>query len=86
MIHDYEKLLLYIIEQNLHDAHLIRPLANGKDVSKALGVKPGPWMARALEIIVEWQIRNPERSDIEGAFAEVTRRKEELPLTASSNK
>ncbi|PGH23721.1 hypothetical protein AJ80_02149 [Polytolypa hystricis UAMH7299] len=68
---EYEKFVLYIEKQGLADANLLRPLANGRELGAALGVKAGPWMMRALEMVIEWQLKNPDISDTDMAIAEV---------------
>ena len=54
----------------------------GDQLLEALGqnIKKGPWMAKAMEIAMEWQLRNPDRTDPTGAIAEVKARKEELGI------
>lgn len=37
-------------------------------------------MKKALEIIIEWQLRNPKTDDPGEAIAEVRRRKDEIGL------
>ena len=58
----------------------LKPLVNGKMVADALRVRPGPWTGRALEIIIEWQLRNPNEQDKDKAIAEVQARQGELAL------
>ncbi|KMU78011.1 tRNA nucleotidyltransferase [Coccidioides immitis RMSCC 3703] len=78
---EYVEFLLYIKEQNMLDVDALRPLANGHQLASALGAMPGPWMSKALEMVIEWQLRNPERDDGDGAIAEVKRRADELDLS-----
>lgn len=66
--------------QDLLEVDSLKPLVNGNQLSKALEEKPGPWMMRALEVVIEWQLRNPKSMDAEEAIAEVRRRKEEIGL------
>lgn len=54
----------------------------GTVLSKALGIKPGEWMKRALNVCMEWQLRNPESENIQEAVEEVRKRSEELGLPA----
>lgn len=56
----------------------LKPLLNGRDLKDALGVKQGPWVTHALEMVINWQLRNPTRSDKEGPMQEVIGRKDEL--------
>ncbi|EEQ31050.1 CCA tRNA nucleotidyltransferase, mitochondrial [Microsporum canis] len=78
VLKDYLKMLQFLEEQNLLDVYNLRPLVNGRDMIAALNAKPGAWLTSALEITVEWQIRNPDRSDAEGAIDEAIRRREEF--------
>lgn len=79
---EYAQFLLYLGELDLLEVELLRPLANGHQLAAAFGVKPGPWMTRALEIVIDWQLRNPERVDGQGAIDEVMKHKDELDFTA----
>jgi tRNA nucleotidyltransferase (CCA-adding enzyme) len=65
---------------DLLDAYLARPIANGNEIRDALGSpKSGPWMKKAVEMVAEWQFRNPSGS-AEGALDEVKARKSELGI------
>ncbi|WEW61206.1 CCA tRNA nucleotidyltransferase, mitochondrial [Emydomyces testavorans] len=83
---EYGEFLLYLRGQDMLEVEALRPLVNGHQLASALGVKPGPWTAKALDMVVEWQLRHPERSDGEGALDEVKRRRDELDLTACPKK
>ena len=58
----------------------LKPIVNGNQLSKALCTKSGPWMKKALDIAMEWQLRNPEETDPAGGIAEVVERKRELDM------
>ncbi|PGH03326.1 hypothetical protein AJ79_07404 [Helicocarpus griseus UAMH5409] len=77
---EYEKLLAYIERSDLLDAVALRPLINGRDIMNGLGVKTGPWMGKAVEMVMEWQLRNPQETSKEAAMNEIIRRKDELDL------
>ena len=66
---------------NLLDVDQLKPIVNGNDLAEALGTKNGPWMKKALDIAMEWQLRNPEETDAAGGIAEVVERKKELGIT-----
>lgn len=66
---------------DLLDADQVKPMVHGNQLTKALGAKSGPWMSKALDITMEWQLRNPEETDPAGAIAEVVERKRELGLS-----
>ncbi|KAF3483311.1 tRNA nucleotidyltransferase [Arthroderma uncinatum] len=78
VLNDYLKVLQFLEEQTLLDVTELKPLVNGRDMIAALDSKAGAWLTSALEIAMEWQIRNPDRSDAAGAIEEVIRRKDEL--------
>eukprot|EP00644_Phytophthora_capsici_P015427 jgi/Phyca11/113343/e_gw1.24.603.1 len=40
----------------------IKPLLNGNDLVKQLGVKPGPKMKEMLDRVLAWQLDNPEKT------------------------
>lgn len=44
-------------------AYDIKPLIDGKTLSKTLSIPPGPWMKDALDVVVAWQLRNPDVQD-----------------------
>ncbi len=63
------------------DAPFIRSIIDGKQLCIALGgVKPGVWMRPALDVCMEWQLRNPGVPDPAGAIDEVRRRSDELKI------
>jgi tRNA nucleotidyltransferase (CCA-adding enzyme) len=62
------------------EAPAIRGIVDGKLLSKTLGVKPGIWMGPALNVCMEWQLRNPGTTDTAAAIDEVRKRKEELKI------
>lgn len=64
------------------DAANERPILTGTQLSKELGgVKPGTWMRPALDVVMAWQLRNPDKkSDFASAIEEVKKRSEELKI------
>ena len=58
----YECLLDSIINQALTEVHIMRPLIDGKTLSKELSMKPGPWMGKINSEILVWQLDNPSGS------------------------
>ncbi|KAJ4301423.1 CCA tRNA nucleotidyltransferase, mitochondrial [Kalmusia sp. IMI 367209] len=80
VLHQYAKFLNRITELNLLDVVNLKPLVNGTQLAKALEVKPGPWMKDALDVVLAWQLRNPEFTDPTDAIEEVKKTsKSELP-------
>lgn len=60
-----------IASRDLLDACDIKPLLDGKALSAALSTPPGPWMKDALDVVVAWQLRNPEVTDASAAIEAV---------------
>lgn len=61
-IEKYDNLLQLIEEQNLQDVYSLKPIVDGKLLSKELNIKPGPWMGKVTPEILVWQLDNPEKS------------------------
>ncbi len=80
VLNGYATWLQGLKAQDLLEVDSLKPLVNGNQLSKALEKKPGPWMTKALEVVIEWQLRNPKSDDAEEAIAEVRRWKEEIGL------
>ena len=81
MFESYTSWLSQIESLQLLEVCSLKPLANGTDLQNALGANPGKWTKIATDMVIEWQLLNPEESDPEKAVAEVQRRKGELDLT-----
>jgi tRNA nucleotidyltransferase (CCA-adding enzyme) len=76
----WQTLIDHLEEMNLMNVDsAARPL-DGKVLSKALGVKPGIWMAPALDVCMAWRLRNPTSENIDEAIEEVRKRKDELKI------
>lgn len=56
----YESLLNTITELNLQDVSAMKPLVDGKMISKFLGKKPGPWMSAVTTEVLRWQLDQPQ--------------------------
>lgn len=76
----YARWLSNLQALDLLDVDRLKPIVNGNQLSQALGIKTGPWMKKALDIAMEWQLRNPEETDPAGGIAEVVERKGELGI------
>lgn len=53
------------------EACTFKTLVDGKELAKAIGIKPGPWMKDALDVVMAWQLRNPGSTDSQQAIEEV---------------
>ena len=56
---------------DLLEACSFKPLMDGTSLAKALGAKPGPWMKDALEVVMAYQLRNPEKANRDDAITAV---------------
>ncbi|KAL8833789.1 MAG: hypothetical protein Q9170_004082 [Blastenia crenularia] len=81
LLEGYARWLLNLKELDLLEAYELKPLVRGDKLSKALGLKSGPWTKKALDIVVAWQLANPDERNAEAAIAEVSGRKKELGIT-----
>ncbi|KAL8691502.1 MAG: hypothetical protein Q9218_003288 [Villophora microphyllina] len=78
LLKSYATWLSTLKDLELLEVYQLKPLLTGNKLSEALGEKPGPWMSKALEMVVAWQLRNPDEKDPEAAVAEVMSRKKDL--------
>ncbi|KAL8372414.1 hypothetical protein RB595_001965 [Gaeumannomyces hyphopodioides] len=76
----WQKFLDHLDELDVLEAPSFKRLVDGKMLSKALGVKPGRWMTPAMDVCMEWQLRNPGVTDTAGAIDEVRKRVDELGI------
>ncbi|KAK8042912.1 hypothetical protein PG994_013395 [Apiospora phragmitis] len=67
----WQLFLDHLQELDVMEAPLLKRIIDGTQLAKALSVKPGRWMAEALDVCVAWQLRNPKATDPAGAVAEV---------------
>ena len=58
----------------------MKHIVNGTELCKILGHKGGRWIKDALNMVIDWQLRNPTEVSPNGAIAEVLKRKSELSL------
>ncbi|EFX04213.1 tRNA nucleotidyltransferase [Grosmannia clavigera kw1407] len=77
----WQAFLDHLQELDVLDAPHIKRLLDGKQVAAALAVRPGKWMAAAMDICMAWQLRHPGETDPAGAIEEVRRRKDEIGLS-----
>ncbi|KAL8705170.1 MAG: hypothetical protein Q9201_001707 [Fulgogasparrea decipioides] len=80
LLEGYATWLSTLKDLDLLEVYQLKPLVTGDKLSKALGVKPGPWMSKALEMVVAWQLRNPDEQSEEAAISEIISKKKELSL------
>ncbi|XWW95681.1 hypothetical protein V2A60_003648 [Cordyceps javanica] len=77
---EWQKFLDHLVEIDVMDAPQLKRLLDGRELAKALGVKPGKWTGQALDVCVAWQLRNPNETDPTPAIEEVRQRRKELGI------
>lgn len=55
----YEVVLEKIEQYDLAGVNMLKPIVDGKTISKELNKKPGPWMAEVTHQVLVWQLDNP---------------------------
>ncbi|KAK8162072.1 tRNA nucleotidyltransferase [Phyllosticta citrichinensis] len=71
IIASYGNWFSHIKSQEITEAYALKPLIDGKTLAKALETNPGPWMKDALDVVMAWQLRNPDVQDPSEAIEEV---------------
>ncbi|KAI8949654.1 hypothetical protein F4801DRAFT_590930 [Xylaria longipes] len=82
-LRDWQLFLEHLQALDVLEAPSLKRIIDGNQLAKALGVKPGKWMAGALEVCVAWQLRHPDATDPAGAVEEITRRRQKLGIPSS---
>lgn len=80
MVQGYDRFLSYVVQNDLEGVCEIKPVVNGSEISRALGAKTGPWMSKALDMVIKWQLLHPEITEKEEALQALLDRKAELGL------
>ena len=73
----------HLRDLDILDTYSLKPLLDGKTLAKALSTPPGPWMKDALDVVMAWQLRNPDVKDPAGAIEEVKKHGELTSALAS---
>lgn len=60
IVANYEQLLVAINKQNLQSVNSLKPIIDGKEISKSLNRKPGPWMSKVTPLVLIWQLDHPQ--------------------------
>ncbi|PNS18675.1 hypothetical protein CAC42_5214 [Sphaceloma murrayae] len=71
LIANYQQFLQQVVDFGLEDAYNFRPLLDGKQLAKAIGINPGPWMKEALDVVMAWQLRDSQNTNVEEAIEQV---------------
>lgn len=75
---DWQDFIDHVKKLDLMDAELIKPIVTGKEIAGKFKIKPGEWMMPVIAATMEWQLRNPEKTDPAEALEMLQSRKEEL--------
>ena len=75
---EWSSWLEHLAKIDVLNAYDFRPVVDGKALSKALGLKPGPWMKEALDVVMAWQLRQTTPPTVGGAIEEVRNKHGEL--------
>lgn len=76
----WQQFLDHLLEMDVMNAPSRKRLIDGTQLANALDVRPGKWMAAALDVCMAWQFRHPGMTDLKGAVEEVRARAEELQI------
>ncbi|KAI4256720.1 MAG: hypothetical protein LQ352_001961 [Teloschistes flavicans] len=80
LLKHYATWLSTLKDLDLLETYQLKPLVTGDKLAKALEEKPGKWMSKALEMVIAWQLRNPDETNPDAAISEVMSRKKDLGL------
>ncbi|KAJ5431327.1 hypothetical protein N7445_009059 [Penicillium cf. griseofulvum] len=78
VIREYDQFLAYIVESDLEDVCELKPIVNGDEIMKSLRAKKGPWMSKAVNMAMEWQLLHPDITEKEKVLEEIAGRRAEL--------
>jgi hypothetical protein len=79
----YTNFTTHLRDLDILDTYALKPLLDGKTLAKALSTPPGPWMKDALDVVMAWQLRNPDVKDPAEAIEEVKKHGELTSALAS---
>jgi tRNA nucleotidyltransferase (CCA-adding enzyme) len=68
LMQKYESFYQKLIDHKIENAHLIKPLINGKEIMDLYKVKGGKFMRTITDKVFEWQLANPD-----GTHEEITK-------------
>ncbi|KAL4931945.1 tRNA adenylyltransferase [Aspergillus undulatus] len=71
VVNSYNQFLSYIVEQDLENMCDLKPIVNGGDIMRAFDGKKGPYLAKALKFVIEWQLLHPDIQDKQEALEDL---------------
>ena len=75
---EFAKFVEYLENLQILEAYKLKPIIDGTALSKALSIKPGPWMKPALDVVMQWQLKNPDKTDAVEVIEEIRAKQGEL--------
>ncbi|KAL8885503.1 MAG: hypothetical protein Q9192_006634 [Flavoplaca navasiana] len=70
LLEAYALWLSTLKDLDLLEAYQLKPLVDGRKLAKDFETKNGPWMGKALRLIIAWQLENPDNLSPEAAVSE----------------
>ncbi|PBP16827.1 poly A polymerase head domain-containing protein [Diplocarpon rosae] len=81
IVSEWAEFITHLNRMQVMDAPSFKSIIDGKELCKELGgIKPGAWMKPALDMVMEWQLRNPGVQDYQEVIEGLKRRSEELKI------
>ncbi|KAF9892463.1 CCA tRNA nucleotidyltransferase, mitochondrial [Aspergillus nanangensis] len=81
VIEEYDQFMSYILDQQLEDCCEMKPIINGGEIMKGLGGSKGPWMSKAIDEVVKWQLLHPDITEKEEVLRYLSQIKGDLGLS-----
>lgn len=79
-IQGWDKFLKHLAELDVYDAPNLKRIIDGRALAKALGISPGVWTGKALDVCMAWQLRNPGETNPDAAVQAVRDKSQELGI------
>ncbi|KAI4253791.1 MAG: hypothetical protein L6R42_007451 [Xanthoria sp. 1 TBL-2021] len=70
LLDEYAHWLSTLKDLDILEAYQLKPLVDGKKLVKEFETKDGPWVGKALKVIIGWQLRTPDNLSPETAISE----------------
>ncbi|KAL4903245.1 hypothetical protein BDW74DRAFT_169126 [Aspergillus multicolor] len=78
VVQSYNQFLSYIVDQGLEDVCDLKHIVKGDEVMKEFGGKKGPWVSKALKLVIDWQLLHPDSQDKQELFKFLETKREEI--------
>lgn len=81
VVDDYHKFLTYIVENDLEEVCTLKPIVNGGEIMEVMAAPKGPWMSKASEEVIKWQLLHPQITEKQKALDHLLAIKGKLGLS-----